>query len=68
MLSVVGLPDGDLQRLCDAALAQLPFGAICRIANLMFPQASRDSVTGSQANEVMTNECIYGSQGTRLAH
>ena len=43
MLSVVGLSDGDLQGLCDAALSQLPPGTVCRIANLMFPQVSHEA-------------------------
>ena len=39
MLSVVGLPDAELQRLCDRALVGLPKGTVCRIANYMFPLA-----------------------------
>ncbi|GAX86038.1 hypothetical protein CEUSTIGMA_g13453.t1 [Chlamydomonas eustigma] len=38
MLSVVGLPDSDLQRLCSDALKKSPPGTVCQIANFLFPQ------------------------------
>ncbi len=40
MLSVVGLPDPDLRRICDKALSQSPAGTVCKIANFLFPQVS----------------------------
>lgn len=40
MLSVVGLEDSVLQRLCDEVLAAEPEGTICRIANKLFEKAS----------------------------
>lgn len=38
MLSVVGLEDDPLQALCDAAIAELEPGTVCRLANFLFPQ------------------------------
>lgn len=40
MLSVVGLEDSVLQRLCGEVLAAEPEGTVCRIANNLFEKAS----------------------------
>jgi [acyl-carrier-protein] S-malonyltransferase len=37
MLSVVGLSDGDLEAVCAEARAKVP-GAVCQVANYLFPQ------------------------------
>ncbi|KAF6252240.1 hypothetical protein COO60DRAFT_1644206 [Scenedesmus sp. NREL 46B-D3] len=38
MLSVVGLGDGDVERLCEEACQQLGGGTVCQLANYLFPQ------------------------------
>jgi [acyl-carrier-protein] S-malonyltransferase len=38
MLSVVGLGDADLERLCDEARQQLGGDTVCQLANYLFPQ------------------------------
>ena len=38
MLSIVGLPDEDIQGMCKEALAHAPAGSICQLANFLFPQ------------------------------
>ena len=63
MLSVVGLPDADLERICTSVLGSYthpPAGGgmmapVCKIANFMFPQV----IVGSQGFPQVT----VGSQG-----
>lgn len=38
MLSVVGLSDADLERLCAEAREQLGGDTVCQLANYLFPQ------------------------------
>jgi malonyl CoA-acyl carrier protein transacylase len=38
MLSVVGLGDADLERLCEEARQQLGGDTVCQLANYLFPQ------------------------------
>eukprot|EP00879_Flechtneria_rotunda_P017756 GHRR01018614.1.p1 GENE.GHRR01018614.1~~GHRR01018614.1.p1 ORF type:complete len:299 (+),score=88.75 GHRR01018614.1:728-1624(+) len=38
MLSIVGLADSDIQRLCDDAKGQLGNETVCQLANFLFPQ------------------------------
>lgn len=40
MLSVVGLPDSDLNRICGEVLDGMPNGTVCCIANHLFPNVS----------------------------
>jgi hypothetical protein len=41
MLSVVGLGDADIERLCDEARQQLGGDTVCQLANYLFPQVMR---------------------------
>jgi [acyl-carrier-protein] S-malonyltransferase len=38
MLSVVGLGDADIERLCEEARQQLGDDTVCQLANYLFPQ------------------------------
>jgi hypothetical protein len=44
MLSVVGLGDGDIERLCEDARQQLGGDTVCQLANYLFPQVRSNSI------------------------
>ena len=41
MLSVVGLPDAELDGICAEARGKLPAGTVCQVANYLFPTVGR---------------------------
>lgn len=41
MLSVVGLPDAELDAICGEARVKLPEGTVCQVGNYLFPTVSR---------------------------
>jgi hypothetical protein len=48
MLSVVGLPDADLESICQQVLSELPSGTVCGVANQLFPKVGEEEKKGKE--------------------